>query len=355
MISRLPVRRRRRSLSRRGFSLIELMVAVAVFMLMFAMIAVLMDSTQRTWAIASSRVSQFKEARVAFESMSRRIRMASLNTYWDYEFNARDVPTDYIRQSELHFISGRMSEIADAQESVNPTHGIFFQAPIGYSDVKDYRHFQEMLNAWGYFIEFGDNRFDIPMFMQNDTRFKNRFRLFELKLPTEKLDIFEDGDAKRRAFDPRVDRAWYTKHFRDRVSRRVLAENIIALVITPMRSPYDRDVTDPTDLTLDYLYDSRDGVGSDAGQDEDTVSNLHLLPPMIQITMVAMDEKSASRLFDFGAAPPALIPPGLFQRPTNLEEDIAALENHLQDITPRIDYRVFQTSVAMRSARWGKR
>ena len=340
---------------RRGFSLIELMVAVAVFMLMFAMIAALMDSAQRTWSVASSRVSQFKEARVAFESMSRRIRTASLNTYWDYKYNTRDVPTDYIRQSELHFISGNMSDIAEAQESINPTHGMFFQAPIGYSDVQDYRQFQELLNAWGYFVEFGDNRFEMPAFMQADAQLKNRFRLFEFRLPSEELDIYEDAEAKRSSYEPRLDRAWYVKHLRDRGSRRVLAENIIALIFTPMRSPHAEGVNDPTDLTLDYLYDSRKGVGTSGLEAQLTGASVHLLPPLIQITMVAIDEKSASRLFDIGQTKQTLVPGGLFKRPSNLAEDIAALESHLQEIQPRVDYRVFQTTIAMRSARWVNR
>ncbi|MEQ1840764.1 MAG: prepilin-type N-terminal cleavage/methylation domain-containing protein, partial [Verrucomicrobiales bacterium] len=68
---------------RRAFSLIELMVAMGILSILMLMMTVLLDQVQKSWRYSESRISQFREARVAFDLMTKNIGQASLNTYWD--------------------------------------------------------------------------------------------------------------------------------------------------------------------------------------------------------------------------------------------------------------------------------
>ncbi|MGI9239892.1 MAG: prepilin-type N-terminal cleavage/methylation domain-containing protein, partial [Verrucomicrobiales bacterium] len=105
---------------RQAFTLIELLVSMAVLSLLMVMVFSMVDQTQKTWNIARSRVTQFREARVAFEAVTRGLTQATLNPYWDYDYGSYKytttganptVPQGYQRQSELHFISAPSSEL----------------------------------------------------------------------------------------------------------------------------------------------------------------------------------------------------------------------------------------------------
>ena len=64
----------------RAFSLIEMMVAMGILSVLMLMLTVLLDQVQQSWRYAESRISQFREARVAFDLNAKNIGQASLNT-----------------------------------------------------------------------------------------------------------------------------------------------------------------------------------------------------------------------------------------------------------------------------------
>jgi uncharacterized protein (TIGR02599 family) len=241
-----------------------------------------------------------------------------------------------------------MNNVAGVQASQYPTHGIFFQAPLGFSENKDYQNFTEMMNAWGYFVEFGDNREDMPPFLQSRVEPRNRYRLMEFRRPAEELEIFEEAELRRntRRTD---DNKWFASHLSGlEAPTRVLAENIVALVISPRTSEHENDVP-PTEIAPTYTYDSREGLGETGFAAAIRAKNLHLLPPLIQITMVAIDERSAAQLDRTGTAP-NFIPAGVFTRAANIDQDIRTMETHLQDMG--VNYRVFTATIPMRAAKW---
>ena len=53
-----------------AFSLIEMMVAMGILSVLMLMLTVLLDQVQKSWRYSESRISQFREARVAFEMMT---------------------------------------------------------------------------------------------------------------------------------------------------------------------------------------------------------------------------------------------------------------------------------------------
>ena len=75
----LPMRR-----MRRGFSLIELMVSTAVLSLLLVMIFQMLNGMQLSWKRTRQVVGEFKDARQAFEEITRRVGQSTLNSYLSY-------------------------------------------------------------------------------------------------------------------------------------------------------------------------------------------------------------------------------------------------------------------------------
>ena len=71
-----------------GFTLLELMVSMVVLALLMLVVFNMLETTTKAWSQSTERVQTFKEARVAFEGLTRRIGQAMLNTYFDYKYNA---------------------------------------------------------------------------------------------------------------------------------------------------------------------------------------------------------------------------------------------------------------------------
>ena len=69
-----------------GFTIIELLVATVVFSGLLLILAVTTNQTSDVWRRSAAKVEQFQASRRGFESMTRRLGQATLNTYWDYEF-----------------------------------------------------------------------------------------------------------------------------------------------------------------------------------------------------------------------------------------------------------------------------
>ncbi|RYD84734.1 MAG: prepilin-type N-terminal cleavage/methylation domain-containing protein, partial [Verrucomicrobiaceae bacterium] len=120
---------------RDAFTLVELMVSMAVISLVMVILLSTVDQTQRIWKRSTNKISQFQAARSAFDSLTRNLSQATLNTYYGVEYDPLGNPRGYHRESELHFVSGKAAQpkLLGGDESIHPTHAIFFQAPLGIS------------------------------------------------------------------------------------------------------------------------------------------------------------------------------------------------------------------------------
>ncbi|MEM0895961.1 MAG: Verru_Chthon cassette protein C [Verrucomicrobiota bacterium] len=313
----------------RAFTLVELMVAMSIFSVLIIIIVQMLGQTQKVANDVSSKVSRFKEARAGFDAIIHRINQATLNTYWDYDDPNR--PTDYVAQSELHFVNGQAAKLIQSQGGTVISQAVFFQAPLGFSTDPEIREFSNLLNAWGFYVEYGEGRSYLPSFIAGHKNYEPRFRhrLMEFRQPAEELNIYEQD---RENGD-------YTLWYQDRspASNRILAENIILLVIQPMRTEADR-LTIPEELAPFYEFDSR--------RHEEY---RHQLPPVIRITMVAVGEVSAVRE-EFGSSPPGFVTDAMFADAQRYEADLAQLEEVLEE--RKIEYRIFSTTVPMQTAKW---
>lgn len=342
---------------------------MVVLSLLMVLLVAITDATSKSWSSATAKSEQFREAREAFEAITRRLSQATLNTYWDYSYPNNDstkAPTDYVRKSELRFISGTGTALGLGNDRY--THGVFFQAPLGYtssSSGSDYKSFRNLLNTWGFFIEYGTDEGMRPAFItEKMLPYRNRFRLMELMEPSDSMTLYQE-EVKNGGASAYTGKEWYKTPLGSPDNLGVVSENIIALVLLPKLSAADQAAGKYQDSSLapTYLYDST-GLNMTTTTDPN-LNPKNQLPPVVQVTMVAIDENSARRFEpdttpDFGLS-------SLFQSADNYSVDIDQLQaNLLQSsysnngatysptvkLPGRMGYRIFTTNVNIRAAKW---
>jgi len=356
-----------------GFTLVELLVSMTVLLIIMAMLLSITTQAGNLWRSTTSKIEEFRSARDAFEAMTRRISQTTLNTYWDYDNPA--APTRYIRQSDLRFISGPMATIAPAPTAPRqwPTHGIFFQAPLGFSQDSTTYGLDSLLNTWGYFLEFSSDAAQRPALVTSAIApLRYRYRLCELMQPTNQFSVYGGTsglNSGTSGFNSSGGLLASTYTGRDWFSVplglsdtstspprpvHALAENVIALIILPKLTALDEGST-YTDATLApaYLYDST-GTGMPSSNISNSVLDpKNQLPPIVEVTMVAISESSAIRLAQTnGTNPPNFGLSSLFTDATKMSADLNQLEVNLNGM--HVTYHVFSTNVAIKSAKWSR-
>ncbi len=337
-----------------AFTLVEVLVASTIIVVMMGFLILVMDQTTRIWAGASAKVEQFREARTGFERVTSRLTQATLNTYWDYDSPTK--PTRYLRQSELRFIAGNARVMLGANNAdytaSRIAHAVFFNAPLGITGSVNYTGLENALNTMGYFVELGDDSALRPPFITTDmVPARWRFRLIEFAQPTENFSLYQFTSGNPAA----ITNAWFTTDVNNTaVLKRVVAENVVAFVITPRlakteEAAFPLSISNPgySPLAPNYSYDS---TSTNA---DPQLNPKNQLPPVVQLTMVAVDEKSAAKLnLTSIAQADALSVAAMFADTTKFTSDLAELEKNLT--TARMRYRVFTTNVQIRAAKWSR-
>lgn len=339
-----------------AFTLVEVLVSLAILAVLLTIIAQVLGQVQRVWSSANSRVAQFREARRAMERITSNLSQATLNTYFQYFYGGgnpivppnsqlRAGPLGYVRFSELQFISGPSSSVLQLSETQSPGHSVFFQAPLGgglegVAGAGGYINLPTSLSACGYYLSFGTDRNFRPSFLnQRSHPERLRYRLMEYRPPIENNIIYDQASGAGAPGVPNPD--WYRQI--DLWSRPV-AENIILMVISPKRPLVDGS-GDPRDIAPNYAYDSSGNGMALAQAPQD-----YQLPPLVEITLVALDETSAQRLAEQGQG---AVGQGLFTQASNqaFRSDVESLEQQLNN--QKLNYRIFTSTIAIRGSKWG--
>jgi uncharacterized protein (TIGR02599 family) len=391
----------------RGFTLVELLVAMGLLSLVLVLLASMTNSTASSWRFTSGKIEQFRGATNAFEALTRRLSQATLNTYWDY--NSPIAPTLYFRQSELRFISGIAQATGTDTGAVflsgattRPTDAIFFQAPLGFVDESplidnpNFGGLDTLVNTWGYYVEYNQDvrpaflNPNSPTHIPNPPPFRNRYRLMELMQPSNQMTIYNytsgydtTGTNPRNlnyvtnpalpglsvptlASGPSTYDSTGRNWFMDAMTAahpavHVLAENVIALVLLPKLTPQDEQnleiagsipsATPGTSLSPYYSYDST------ASNSNPYLNSQNQLPPVVQVTLVAIDEASANRMSPTDVTNLDTELAGLFSNSSNYATDLklnSSNPNNLESylIAHKINYRIFSSDVAIRGAKW---
>lgn len=343
-----------------GFTLVEMLAATAVFMLIMVLVLSITSQTSQVWKRSAAKIEAFQGARAAYETITSRIRQATLNTYLDYYDSGSPAqprtaanaatfqPAVYGRNSDLHFIVDQASSLIPGNSAAHPGQAVFFLAPLAFTlSTTSAGKVTNLLNASGFYTEFGSDKPYFPPFLSGSgvVRERSRYRLMEFLQPAEDLKIYDLPSTGATSQYSR----WFTDFLPPAVPVadapvRVLAENIIALVVLPELSPQDAGATtDP--IAPHFRYDTREG--------DISLQTKHQLPPLLRVVMVAIDEPSAARLNPPGStSPPAAlgILGTLFKDAASLDADIEKLAGALND--NNINYRVFDTEVGIRGAKW---
>ena len=341
-----------------AFTVAELLVASAILALLVVLLLTMVNQTSKTWKSTSGKIEEFRGARDAFDTITRRMGQATLNTYLDYDNPAN--PKAYMRQSELRFLSGPTATILGTLPNPTPTMSVFFQAPNGFSTNSSNSILQNALNTWGYFVEYGSDTNGVPAaVLAKGYNPRYRYRLMELMEPTENLSIYNYTSGNRTYTN--ID--WITNSMANPTNRpaHVLAENVIALIVLPKLSPTDVSNWNAlgsnysaASLAPNYTYDSSTNLNSNSPIDPN-LNTHNQLPPVIQVTMVAVDENSAVRFANtYSNLMSANSLQGgysdLFQSAAKLPDDLIKLGNTLA--SEQINYRIFTTDVMIKGAKW---
>lgn len=321
-----PLRAAGHFLRFRGFTIVELLVAVTLLAVILAFVLSSVSSVSGLWRRSSDKIKSFQEARLAFDMITRSLSQATLNAYLDYD-NLTNA-SRYLRKADLKFLSAQAG-----MDGIPGTPGtgqaFFFQAPLGYSTNTDNASLDALLNTCGFFVAFGTNA-SFPTHVPSANNL-SRYRLMQLLVPAEENEVYTAAGN-----------TWFTRWLDQ---TRPVADNIIALIIRP-QDPAGQTNDSPNDS---YFYDST----RDAGLNPQPVT-ANQLPPVMQVTMVAIDEASARRL-DQGSSEPTAIASALtgkFFDPSRFDTDLKALETELA--AGRVNYRVFNSAVPIRESKWTK-
>jgi uncharacterized protein (TIGR02599 family) len=205
-----------------------------------------------------------------------------------------------------------------------------------------------------------------------------RGRLMEYMQPTEQFSLYAKSDGSY---------AWFTTLLEaQNPPSHVLAENILTLIILPKLAKADEDYRASTEsqqaayLSPYYVYDSypvgADGKaivsplnpGASAGSDGGMICPKNQLPPILMVTMIAVDERSAERLSDKYVQSPLL---GMDKVTNNagvayntlfsnlitnpLEGSTGDLAKYEQALVKEgITYRIFTSNVSIKGAKWSR-
>jgi uncharacterized protein (TIGR02599 family) len=319
-----------------AFSLLEILITFALVMVIMVTVLEVVTSVEHSWKTSAD--NSFTDAEDALSIMAQSLASATLEPYEDYADNtgafrisptATFVPDHLARRSDLDFVCGPTAGtngLLAASGRTTSGCGVFFLAPQGYTQTVSNSGMERLLNAKGYFVEFG-NESDAPSFLLNSTQ-RWRWRLKQVQQPAESLQIFNLTSSS----------AWIQQLVSNETTTPTLAENVVTLIILPVRTASDTGAA----LSSDYRYDSRDATNS---------LTHHQLPTRLRIAFMAIDEASAQILAaQNGTNSPALVASTLFQKATQLDADLATLDGTLT--AQKIRHRLFEREILLPAAAW---
>jgi uncharacterized protein (TIGR02599 family) len=356
-----------------GFTLLEIMISTVILAVLMLVCVSALDQTQRTWKFSQAKVEQFREARLAFEAITRHVSQSTLNTYWDYYYagtgsneapeDATVQPSAYVRHSELQFRTDQSTTLFGSPATVadHPGHAVFFQAPLGLS--QQHRELGSLLNARGYYIEFGTDAKNRPPFLaEKGVQEKFRYRLIEYRPPSERAASTPAGQQGNTVY-VKPDN-WFRQDLA--TSSEPLADNIVLLLVSPRVSESVAKTANRNTswIAPNYRYNSLDCDNTTANVEpvqirEDATAKQgtqHLIPPLVQVTLVALDEPSAQKLAEqHGNQPVDFLreADAPFTEAILYDRDLSRLKEYLT--SQRLSFRIFTSSVTMRNARWDGR
>ena len=351
---------------RGGFSLAELLVAIAILTIILLVSFQLISGTSGIWIRSNSKMIEGREARVAFNSMISRLSQATVNPYYGYTWTGASTgtatPISYVRHSELRFYSGPSATLIPTFATTSPTDAVFFVAPLGYvSNTTDYGHLPSLLNICGYYIQWSNVDLERPSILPS-VNLPYSFQLMQFVQPSEQMSLYNAtannyaNGYKQVTTSP----AWQTTALfgnpagTTALNVRPIARNVIALLLLPATSTTD---TSGTLTPVDYQYNSEKAATGVTTAN----TSVNRAPPVMRVVMYTIDDISAKKLststtmpnlyVDTSSNPIFTNPTKLFPNPTSGEiGDLSRFEATL--VSQRITFRRFEAAVELPRQPW---
>ncbi len=338
----------------RGFSIVELLVAMAILMLLMALLTGMIAQIGKISTRTREDLVGFQSVRLGMEAISRRLSQAVLNPYWDYydesgkrisDYKTQE-PFTYGRYAELHFVIASLEKLG-IQEKL-PSQGVFFQAPLGFTQDSNLSRVKGLLNVVGFFC--GSYEVQAPLSFFSSEK---RLGLLELVVPAERTNMYASVYQTENGQAPNY--GWLLPWVNDRGNHSYISpigENILSVFFIP-HYPIGEDqsaLSKESYLAPQMFYDSRQtGPGGKPATLKRkngkswSASWLHQLPPIIDVYTVGLDDASGRRVM---ADEPLLnqIYSGFSSNdPGKLEEELDQLQERAKKIG--INLRWFKNTV----------
>lgn len=277
-----------KALSKKAFSLVELLVSIAIFSLLILLLLQVTNAVSAQWVGGQARIDRRSNGRAILDFMARELQLAQLATSGPQQVDFATTPPTYSTQT-FQFIASIKAKQNDAnptfipQEYLNP-HALFWQAPDARITTRG------RMSEIGYFVKWVNQKAVLVRFQAdpadpaNPDNLNPNFLIYDRDTSAEKNSVNWLAksviDAVAPADGP-ADRGWF-------------AENVIGLWIRALDErgrPITKDnSSSPTDL--EYQFDSRRGY-----RDADNVGHgPPALPPVIEVAIVLLDNASAQRI-----------------------------------------------------------
>jgi uncharacterized protein (TIGR02599 family) len=371
----LPFQLRQRA---QGFTLVELLLSLAILAILIVMLTEMVGQTTRAMNLATARVSEFREARAALDSISYTLSQTEMDAYWAYKRDSSGNPTSYTRACDQHFILGVASSLLTSGSEVGQA--MFFQAPLGYAGILTdsktnsgtaalgTERLNDLLNCWGYYVQYNSDNPERPGFLSSTTSPQNperkRFRLMQYAQPAESSILYSTSFALNKQTSRTNALQWYQNDLAK--YSHPIAENILAIILVPYATTVNVTGTSGTATAgysnlqfapdAQYSYDSREFQWSSTTSAQ-TQSRQHQLPAMVQVLLIAADEASYDRFVaksgnnpDKAADSVRLVLRGKFTNYTQYKADLQTVQTGLTALN--LHYQVLNTTIALKAAKW---
>ena len=330
-----------------AFSLVEVLVSMVILSMILLVITSVIGQTQRTWKTATATLSQFREARVAFETVAREMRQATMKTYFDYTGFGAFVgapPTDITKEAEGGMVVDQANVIVSGGSAAElPGSAVIFQVPAGAASAQDetWMPLQFALCKRAYFVRFSDDAGYLPSGLVSRLPLRHRYRLVEYSPPTDFNDIYATGAG---ATGPPWTRVLRSTAENDG-HLRIVADNIVAMIVavSPRQGAMGGERTNLAQARNPFL------VYKFSTFIDNVVSGRQIgqsMPAMARLIMVAVDEESAVRMsLNGGTAPPDILgrSGATFQNAQAVQSDIETLRSYM--LQQRYNFRIFSSNV----------
>ncbi len=256
---------------RAGWTLLEMLVSLAVLALLLTLVTQSLGITQQAW-LSTRTSAEMNRAADDVRSALDQVRHATLQPRPNYDEGL----DQWVTESDLHFVCGPAQELIPGVPGACGD-ALFFQHPVHSGGLAS------VLTAGGFFIQYcGDGPWRPGLMLQRGSAVSKRFRLMQFHQPAERMSLFQAPALS--TLSTRLDLyGWFTQPLiratRPQEHASVVADNVVALMIQAEGAA--------------GCYDTRrhqwEGATPAAG------ASRHKLPIRLEATVLLTDEAGWSR------------------------------------------------------------